>query len=443
MTFHTEMGEVMSEGVVERAPVPDRSRGRGVRRAATLVLAASLVAAACGGDDSDGEASTGSVAPGGTAQGAGPAAATGEPFVIGWNDSQTGPNGPGYLATGLAGVQTYLDDLNARGGVLGRPVELEVTDDRSDPPTAVTNFRQLADGESLAVFGSSVSSIAAAQLPLAKELKVALVAGGVPDAMTKEPDPYFFSTNLSHTGSAQVQLDFAKEQLAEDGVTKPKVAVFIVDTASGKEFEQYVVAQAEKLGWSVVEKQAYPYTDTDMSGQMANIERAKPDVVVSLVGSNHVPLFVTPLRQRGYSGLIVNSYAGSDEPAYQQIKDDKFMAPRSFVWPTDEVAKDMAAKAKASGQDDQLVSTYFTRGYVLGQLIEETLTACGAECDRAKFRDSLEKISSMDTKGLAGDLGFNGASDHLFVSQAQIYAWDAGASKAKSVSGWLDAVALK
>jgi hypothetical protein len=164
---------------------------------------------------------------------------------------------------------------------------------------------------------------------------------------------------------------------------------------------------------------------------------------VSLVGSNHVPLFVTPLRQRGFKGLIVNSYAGSDEPAYQQIKDDNFMAPRSFVWPTDDVAADMAAKAKQSGQEDQLVSTYFTRGYLLGQLMEETLKACGADCDRTSFRESLEKVTSMDTKGLAGDVGFDGAGDHLFVSQAQIYAWDGGASKAKSVSDWLDAVALK
>lgn len=363
--------------------------------------------------------------------------------MIGWNDSQTGPNGPGYLATGLAGAETYLDDLNARGGVFGRPVELEVTDDRSDPPTAVTNFRQLADGKSLAVFGSSVSSIAAAQLPLAAELKVPLVAGGVPDALTDAPDPYFFSTNLSHTGSARVQMDFAKEELADAGITEPKVAIFIVDTASGKEFRDYVEVQSEKLGWSVVEKQAYPFTDTDMSGQMASIARAEPDVVVSLVGSNHVPLFVTPLRQRGFTGLIVNSYAGSDEPAYQQIKDEKFMAPRSFVWPTDDAAKDMAAQAETAGQEDQLVSTYFTRGYVLGQLMEETLKVCGEDCTRETFRDSLEKITDMDTKGLSGAVGFGGASDHLFVSQAQIYAWDSASGKAKSVSDWADAVALK
>ena len=424
------------------AAIDRRRRRRLGWHVVALGLAGSLVAAACGGDDSGSSASS-TTAAGGATTGSAAGAATGEPFVIGWNDSQTGPNGPGYLATGLAGVQTYVDDLNARGGVFGRPIELQVTDDRSDPPTAVTNFRQLADGKSLAVFGSSVSSIAAAQLPLAKDLKIALVAGGVPDSLTDNPDPYFFSTNLSHTGSAQVQLDFAKENLAKANITKPKVAVFVVDTASGKEFTDYVVKQSEKMGWPVVDKQVYPYTDTDMSGQMASIARANPDVVVSLVGSNHVPLFVTPLRQRGFKGLIVNSYAGSDEPAYQQIKDDNFMAPRSFVWPTDDVASDMAAKAKAGGHGDELVSTYFTRGYVLGQLMEETLKLCGADCSRETFRSSLEEVTSVDTKGLAGDVGFNGPTDHLFVSQAQIYAWDGEANKAKSVSDWLDAVALK
>ncbi len=404
-----------------------------------VALVGVIAAAGCGSSSTD-STSGGSQT---TAAAAGGGAAKGEPFVIGWNDTQTGPNGPGYLATGLAGVKTYIDDLNARGGVFGRPVELQVTDDRSDPPTAVTNFRQLADSKALAVFGSSVSSIAAAQLPLAKELKIPLVAGGVPDALTDTPDPYFFSTNLSHTGSAEVQMDYAKKELEKAGVTAAKVAIFSVDTASGKEFRAYVNARAPKLGWTVVEEQVYPFTDTDMSGQVTNITRAQPDVVVSLVGSNHVPLFVTPLRQRGYTGLVVNSYAGSDEPAYQQIKDDKFMAPRSFVWPTDEVAKDMADKAKKAGQEKELVSTYFTRGFVLGQLIEATLKACGEQCDRAKFRDALETVKTMDTKGLAGSVGFDGATDHLFVSQAMIFRWDKAKSSTTAGSGWLDAVAVK
>jgi ABC-type branched-subunit amino acid transport system substrate-binding protein len=171
---------------------------------------------------------------------------------VGWIDAQTGPAGPGYLATGVAGLQTYVDALNARGGVFGRPIELEVVDDRTDPSAAVTGFRQLADSDALAIFGSSVSSHAAAQAPLAEELEVALVAGGVPDGLVYPPQEWFFASNLSHTASAQVQLDYAETLMDDAGVDAPKVAVFTVDTASAKDFRDYLDDKVGDLGWSQV-----------------------------------------------------------------------------------------------------------------------------------------------------------------------------------------------
>lgn len=402
-----------------------------------LVGIAALVAGACGSSSKSSSGSTATTA----ASANSPGKATGDPFVIGWTDSQTGVNGPGYLGTGIAGLQTYIDDLNNRGGVFGRPVKLDVADDRSDAPTSVTNFRQLADGKSLAIFGSSVSSFAAAQVPLAEELKIALVAGGVPDALTNPPRKYFFSSNLSHTASAQVQLDFSKTLMKKANVATPKVAIFTVDTASATEFRNYLTKQIANLGWNLVKVQTYATTDTDVSAQVANIARSEPDLLLSLVGSTQVPMYVTPLRQRGMTKPIVNTYAGSDEPAFAQLKDENFIAPRSYVWPTDTAAADMADKAKKAGVGDQLVSTYFTHGYVLGQLVEQTLKACGKDCDRAKFRDALETVGSLDTKGLAGNLGF-GPQDHQLVKQAQLFKWDSSKNKTVPLSDWIDAKPL-
>jgi len=399
------------------------------RWGAAILVAASLVAAACGGDDSDSSSSA--------TTGSSGSAASGDPFVIGCNDSQTGATGPGYLATGVAGLETYVNDLNSRGGVFGRPIKVEVLDDRGDSSTAVTNFRQLVDGKSLAVFGASTSTYAAAQAPLAEELKVPLVAGGVPDALIYPPQKYFFASNLAHTASAQVQLDYAAGLMKDAGVAKPKVAVFTVDTAAAKDFRTYVEKKVGDMGWTQVESQIYKIGDTDLSAQMTAIARAQPDVVISLVGSNDVKLFVGQLRQRGMNGPVVNTYAGSDEPVFTQLKDDKFFAPRSFVWPTDQVASEMADKAQTGGFSDQLTSTYFTRGYVLGQLVEATLKACGQDCDRAKFRDALETVTALDVKGLAGKLSFS-PDDHQFVSSAQMFKWDGGQGHSVSVSDWID-----
>ncbi|MPY91866.1 MAG: ABC transporter substrate-binding protein [Acidimicrobiia bacterium] len=417
-----------------------RRRARRSWRWAGVMVAGALAAAACGGDDSGSSSSDTTAGGAGATSAGGETTASGDPFVMGWIDSQTGPAGPGYLATGLAGLQTYVDGLNARGGVSGRPVELDVVDDRTDPSAAVTGFRQLAGGDSLAIFGSSVSSHAAAQAPLAEELGVALVAGGVPDALVYPPQSFFFASNLAHTASAQVQLDFAEGLMEEEGIDAPKVAMFTVDTAASKEFREYVSSKLQDMGWTEVDDQVYTIGDTDFSAQMASIARAEPDVVLTLVGSTDVPPFVGQLRQRGMDKPIINTYAGSDEPAFEQVNDADFYAPRSFVWPTDEVASEMAAQAEESGLADEMVSTYFTRGYVLGQLIEEALVACGEGCDRAGFRDALETITELDTGGLSGPLSF-GPEDHQLVSSAQMFIWDPEEGHTAPVSDWIDAEA--
>ena len=89
-----------------------------------------------------------------------------EPITLGLNYPRTGP----YKEEGLAqmrGALLAIDEINAKGGVLGRPVRLESRDTASRPEKAVKNINSLADQGAAMLFGgaSSAVAIAAGQQP--------------------------------------------------------------------------------------------------------------------------------------------------------------------------------------------------------------------------------------------------------------------------------------
>ena len=91
-----------------------------------------------------------------------------EPITLGLNYPRTGP----YKEEGLAqmrGALLAIDELNAKGGVLGRPLRLESRDTASRPEKAVKNVNSLADQGAAMLFGGASSAVAIAAGKRAKE----------------------------------------------------------------------------------------------------------------------------------------------------------------------------------------------------------------------------------------------------------------------------------
>jgi branched-chain amino acid transport system substrate-binding protein len=403
--------------------MPDRAPRR---RWLALGVATALLLAACGGG---GGTKTSSSSPTTAASG-------GKPWTVGFTTTQTGPIGPGYLATEYHGFLTYIDAVNKKGGILGNEVKVVGMDDRGDAAVAVSNFKELAAGESLAAMGSAFSTMAVAQEAFAAESKLPLIVGAAPDGLFNPPRPYFFSTNLPHAESAKIQVNFAKQLLKKAGSTTPKVAVMSSDSPGGTDFRKILETQFSTLGWKLVETQVHTPGTTDFAPFTAAVARANPEVVFALGTTPEIVAIGKGLRQRDMKAPIIVSYTASEESVFAQLGDDKFYAPRSHVWPTDPAAKQMSADAKAAGEADQMVSTFFTHGYVLGMLFEAALKKCGKDCTRETFCSALEGISSLDTKGLTGPAGFS-ATNHRLILSGKMFSWDPAAKATKAESDWI------
>lgn len=82
-------------------------------------------------------------------------------------------NFAGYGKSGSQGAQLAVDEINARGGVLGRPLQLVVVDDQGNPEVGVREARRLILQEKVDfLFGIDSSSVSLAVAPLTDEYRI-------------------------------------------------------------------------------------------------------------------------------------------------------------------------------------------------------------------------------------------------------------------------------
>src|SRR5581483_6600384 len=94
------------------------------------------------------------------------------------------------------GADMAVAELNAGGGILGRPVQLVVKDDACDPTKGAQNVRELIDQDNVDfIVGSLCSGVIGSQLPISTQAKkLEFVQGILPDAGDATKWPYAFRT---------------------------------------------------------------------------------------------------------------------------------------------------------------------------------------------------------------------------------------------------------
>jgi branched-chain amino acid transport system substrate-binding protein len=191
------------------------------------------------------------------------------------------------------GAQIAADEINAKGGVGGRKIEIISYDNKSSSADSVRAFqRAVSDDKVSAVIASYISEVVLALEPWASRLKMPLITpGAASNEITKavhadyEKNKYTFHGYLTSAAQAQAVCDAAKELLV-DGLKFKTVAIMSEDAAWTKPLDVGYEACLPKAGLTVVEHIRFSPDTTDFTPIFNNIEAKKPDVIVT--GISHV-----------------------------------------------------------------------------------------------------------------------------------------------------------
>jgi branched-chain amino acid transport system substrate-binding protein len=208
------------------------------------------------------------------------AAAAEEPIKIGLGMSLTGP----LAANGkmsLVAMQVWESDINAQGGLLGRPVKLVYYDDQSKPAEVPAIYSKLLDVDKvdLIVSGYASTQVAAA-MPIAvarKKLFVALFGTGTNDEF--KYDKYFAMIPNGPTPKRAFTRGFFK--VAEAQNPKPEtIALAYADAEFGQNACEGARDNAKDSGFKIVYDKSYPPSTIDFTPIVRAIQARNPDLVV-------------------------------------------------------------------------------------------------------------------------------------------------------------------
>jgi branched-chain amino acid transport system substrate-binding protein len=211
------------------------------------------------------------------------------------------------------GAQMYVDELNAKGGVLGRKIELLIRDSKADANEAVRVSRELILKENVDfLMGTLTSAEGPAVSVVAKENKIVFIAP-IPktDQLTAADKlhPYVFRVAANTTMEGRS----AAEIVAKWPVTK--IATIAFDYAYGQDVTRSFVEHIKRLkpGVEIVDQQ-WPKLGEQDYNPFINAQMAKkPEAVVSSIWGGFFVTFSKQAKALGYFDAIKYNFIGLGE----------------------------------------------------------------------------------------------------------------------------------
>jgi branched-chain amino acid transport system substrate-binding protein len=202
-------------------------------------------------------------------------------------------------------VDIMTDEVNAKGGILGRKLEVVTYDDQAQAEKTANFVTRLIENDNVTVIlGPSTTGTTMAAIPITQDAEVPLMAlsGGL--QITEPPKKWVFRFSLSDREACQFILDYVK---AHDGT---KVALISDTGAYGKSMRGNCLAEAEKRGISIVADESYGPQDGDMTAQLTKIKNTPGVQAIVNCGFAQGPaIVVRNYRSLGISVPLYESQA--------------------------------------------------------------------------------------------------------------------------------------
>lgn len=325
------------------------------------------------------------------------------------------------------GILLAIDEINAAGGVLGRPLALEKRDDRGVPARGVDNLTELAAMPDLvAVFCGRFSPVAMEQAPVANRLGVLLLdPWAAADGIVRQPAPnYVFRVSANDTWAMQTLLDHARRRQYR------KLALLLPNTAWGRSSEAAALAHANSDPGARLTSYWYNWGDTDFAPRLQQIrnEGARALVMVANEGEGAQvvrAMAALPPEQRlpiiSHWGIAGGDFAATTGKALEAV-DLVVVQTFSFSGNTSPRAKAVAASIpKRLGHDVAVLrgQVGFAHAYDLTHLLALALRKAGST-GRAALRDALENTESHDGLVRRYRKPF-GPNDHEGLDREQLF----------------------
>lgn len=336
-----------------------------------------------------------------------------DPIKIGFSMSLTGGGGPAGKQV-LVALEIWRDDVNAKGGLLGRPVELVYYDDQTAPANVPAIYTKLIDVDKVnLLLGPYATNMIAAAIPVIAQHNLTTIGMlGLAANSQFHYKGYFSMLTYGENPAREFSRGFF--ELAKAQNPRPQtVAIVGVDAEFGKTSTDGARQNALAGGFKIVYDNRYPPNMTDLAPIVRAIKATNPDIVFAaayppdtvafvraanevglapkMMGGTFIGMLAMPLKIM--MGPLMNGYLNNAEV---------FMpVPTLYFSGTKDVLDKYRERAKGQGIDP-FGFNFAPYGFAAGQVLASAVTATNS-LDHAKL---AEYMHSHSFSTVVGEIAF-------------------------------------
>lgn len=198
------------------------------------------------------------------------------------------------------GIDLAVADINAKGGILGKQIEIVHYDTQTNPGNTRAAVQRAIDEGTYAVLGPVFSGPIGASMQIAQRAEIAQLVGGEAAGLTKQGNQFLFRTSLSQSAAMPKIAAYLK-----NAVKAGSVAVVWVNNDFGKGGRDAIIPELEKAGIKVAADVATEQGQADFAADAIKIKNSNADAVFVYLNEEESARFLRAAKQQGITKPMI------------------------------------------------------------------------------------------------------------------------------------------
>jgi branched-chain amino acid transport system substrate-binding protein len=298
------------------------------------------------------------------------------------------------------GILAAFAEINARGGVHGRKLELMSRDDGYDPDRSVAQtIRLIEDDKVFALIGAVGTPTTTATVPIAKAKNVPFIGPFTGAEFLRAPDLHnVVNIRASYAAEAEAWV----KHLTEDLHIR-SIAIFYQDDSFGRDGLAGVKLALEKRGMELTAEGTFERNTKAVGSALRTLKRAEPEAVVMVGTYGPCAEFIKLAHKSDFNPIFVNiSFVGANALAKELGPEGQGVIVSEVVpFPWDTSVRVVADYQTAEKALDPAMKPEFVslEGYLSGRLVAAALEGTGPNPTRADMLRVINDVGRFDISG--------------------------------------------
>jgi branched-chain amino acid transport system substrate-binding protein len=198
------------------------------------------------------------------------------------------------------GMLLAIDEINAKGGILGRKIDTPILDTQSDAGISRAQIQKVLDNNPYVILGPVFSGSVLVDILLTQQAEIPEIVGGEAAAITQKGDPYVFRTSFGQQFSIPKIANYIR-----DGVKAKTIAILWVNNDFGKGGrDAFMKAMAER-NIKVVADDSTESGQTDFSADVVKLKAADADAIFVYTNEEESARFLREAKKQGINKPLI------------------------------------------------------------------------------------------------------------------------------------------